>query len=112
MDRDHLNGDSPARQPYTSEATGRYFSVQFTTRSMASYYQFKLWNIPSAGMCILVKEGSKVLKHIKVGDTITMTYYLANAQGLYENLKTRIRHITTNEDGRFRGHLMVGLAII
>ena len=63
-------------------------------------------------MCILVKDGSDVLKHIEVGDTIEMTYYLADTQGVHETLNTQIKHITKNDDGRFEGHFMVGLAIL
>lgn len=63
-------------------------------------------------MCILVKEDSEVLSHINVGDTLNMTYYLADTQGMHENLRTEIKHITKNEDGRFQGHYMVGLSIV
>ena len=63
-------------------------------------------------MCILVKDDSEILNHLNVGDTIEMTYYLTDAQGASETLKTKIRHITENEDGRFRGHFLVGLSII
>ncbi len=112
MDTDHLSGDAPERRSETREAAERYYSVQFTTKSLASFYQFKLWNISTKGMCILVKDGSEVLRHIGVGDTIEMTYYLADTQGMHENLKTQIKHITKNDDGRFQGHFMVGLSII
>ena len=45
------------RRSETRAAAERYYSVQFTTEGLASVYQFKLWNISSKGMCILVKEG-------------------------------------------------------
>lgn len=112
MGTNDLNGDSPERRSETRTEAERYYSVQFTTEGLASFYQFKLWNISANGMCILVKEGSEVLKHIKVGDTIDMTYYLADSQGVHEDMRTQIRHITKNEGGRFRGHFMVGLFIL
>ena len=112
MGTNNLNGDSPERRSETRAEAERFYSVQFTTEGLASFYQFKLWNISSKGICILVKEGSEVLKHIKVGDTIDMTYYLTDSQGAHENLKTQIKHITQNEDGRFQGHFMVGLSIL
>jgi hypothetical protein len=112
MEKDELSEDTPERRSETRAMDDRYYSVQFTTKGLASFYQFKLWNISSKGMCILVKEDSKVLKHLKVGDTIEMTYYLTDSQGAHENMKTQIKHITKNESGRFQGHYMVGLSSI
>jgi len=112
MSTNELHGDSTERRSETRAVDERYYSVQFTTQGLASFYQFKLWNISSKGMCILVKEGSQVLKHLKVGDTIEMTYYLTDSQGAHENMKTQIKHITKNDKGRFQGHYMVGLSIL
>ncbi len=112
MGTNDLHGNSPERRSEKRAEAVRFYSVQFTTAGLPSFYQFKLWNISTKGMCILVKEGSDVLKYIKVGDTIEMTYYLADSRGAHENLKTQIKHITQNEDGRFQGHFMVGLSIL
>ena len=106
------NAGSTERRSELRTAADRYYSVQFTTVGLPSFYQFKLWNISTKGMCILVKEGSEVLKYLKVGDTLEMTYYVTDRQGAHENLKTRIKHITRNNNGRFQGHYMVGLSII
>lgn len=102
----------PDRRSETRTSDPRYYSVQFTTQGLDSFYQFKLWNISPKGMCILVNENSEVLNHLNVGDIIQMTYYLTDSQGAFEKLKTQIKHITKNEDGRFQGHCLIGLAII
>ncbi|RJQ76844.1 MAG: hypothetical protein C4519_14100 [Desulfobacteraceae bacterium] len=102
----------PERRSESRASDSRYYSVQFTKEGLDSFYQFKLWNISPKGMCILVNEASEVLNHLKVGDTLEMTYYLTDAQGAFEKLKTQIKHVTKNEDGRFQGHYLVGLAII
>lgn len=112
MNANEMGGNTPERRSEIRAADERYYSVQFTTQGLASFYQFKLWNISKKGICILVKEGSEVLKHIKVGDTLEMTYYLTDSQGAHENLTTQIKHITKNEEGRFQGHYMVGLSIM
>jgi hypothetical protein len=112
MNQKELRGNTPERRSEIRSKDERYYSVQFTTRDLASFYQFKLWNISSKGLCILVKEDSKVLKHLKVNDTIEMAYYLTDSQGVHEMLKTQIKHITKNDSGRFQGHFMVGLSII
>ena len=112
MDTNELHGDSAERRSEKRAIADRYYSVQVTAEGLASVYQFKLWNISTKGMCILVKEESQVLKHLKVGDTLDMTYYLTDSQGAHEDLKTQIKHITQNKDGRFQGHYMVGLSIL
>lgn len=112
MDTNELSGNTPERRSETRVIDDRYYSVQFTTKGLDAFYQFKLWNVSTKGMCILVKEGSQVLKHLKVDATIEMTYYLTDTQGSHEKLKTQIKHITKNESGRFQGHYMVGLSIL
>ena len=89
-----------------------YYSVEFVPRGLASAYQFKIWNISSKGLCILVKESSRVLKHIKVGDINQMTYYRTDSVLQTETLKTQNKHISRDEAGRFPGHFLVGLAIL
>jgi hypothetical protein len=112
MDKDNLSGDRPERRSETRAMAEPYHSVQFKTEGLPSFYQFKLWNISSKGMCILVKEDSEVLKYLKVNDTLEMTYYPTNNKDTQKNINTRIKHITKNETGRFQGHYMVGLSII
>lgn len=107
-----LSGYSTERRSEIRSEAERFYSVQFTTKGLGSFYQFKLWNLSANGMCILVGEESKVLNHLQQDDIIKMTYYPADAQKGYEALKTKIRHITKNENGRFQGHFLVGLSIL
>ena len=112
MSTNNLHENTPERRSEKRDEAERYYSVQFTAEGLDSLYQFKLWNISTKGMCILVKEDSEVLKHLSVGDIIEMTYYLADGQGASEIMRTQIKHITLNEDGRFQGHYMIGLEIL
>lgn len=91
---------------------GQYSSVEFTTSSSVLIYQFKVWNIAAKGMCILVKETSEAMQHLNVGDILEMKYYPVDRSGPPEMLKTEIRHITKNDEGRFQGHFFVGLLIL
>jgi hypothetical protein len=111
MNTEPKNASQPERRAEERGPSDRYYSVQFTTKSLSSFYQFKIWNISTSGACILVKDGSEVLNHIAVGDQLEMTYYVADSHGSSETLNTKIRHITKNEDGRFKGHHLVGLSI-
>ena len=89
-----------------------YYSVEFTLPGLAPVYQFKLWNLSKKGMCILVKEDSAVVNHLSVGDKLSMKYYLSSAIGATEMLTTEIKHVTKNDQGRFKGHYLVGLSIL
>ena len=90
----------------------KYFRVEFSKSGLTHFYNFKLQDISSKGMCILVKEGSDVLKSLKVGDILGMKYYANEQSGPPNQFKTKIKHITKDEQGRFKGHCLVGLSII
>ena len=90
----------------------RYYSVEFSLSGVEFQYQFKIWNISDQGICVVVKEGSEILNHLKVGDVLEMKYYSTDTQGSTEELRTEIRHITKDEQGRFKGHYLVGLSIL
>jgi hypothetical protein len=90
----------------------RYYSVEFAIQGLEISYQFKIWNVASKSMCVLVKEGSEVLKRLKVGEILNMKFYSADAVSPTDYLETAIRHITKDEQGRFRGHYLVGLEIL
>lgn len=92
--------------------TDQYHCVEFQIYSIGLFYQFKIWDISTKGMCLLVKENSGVLNHIKVDDVIDMKYYPKESSASIEEIKTQIRHITKSEHGRFKGHYLVGLSIL
>jgi len=89
----------------------RFFSVEFSKTGLDAIYQFKIWNISSKGICILVKEDSVLMGHLKVGDVLEMKYYPSDESGPVQQSRTEITHITRDAEGRFKGHFLVGLAI-
>ena len=89
--------------------TGKYSSVEFSTNKEVFTYQFKIRDIASSGIGILVNERSAVLKSLKVGDVLNMKYYPLNLSDQPEYIETEIKHITKDEKGRFKGHYLVGL---
>jgi len=89
----------------------RYSSVEFSLSNSAPDYQFKIWGTSPTGMNILVKEDSMVLEHLKVGDILDMKYNPPDPTEPAEFLKTEIKHITKDEQGRFKGNYMIGLSI-
>ena len=90
----------------------QYYAVEFSIEGLELPYQFRIWNIASKSMCVLVKEGSDILSRLRVGDKLNMKYYAGGAVAEPEYRTTAIRHITKSEDGRFRGHYLVGLEIL
>ncbi|OGP59206.1 MAG: hypothetical protein A2V65_12460 [Deltaproteobacteria bacterium RBG_13_49_15] len=90
----------------------RYYSVQFSFSKKTPTYQFKLRDISENGLCILVKEDSTVLDHVKVGEIIEMKFAPSESPARLKMLRTQIRHITKSNEGRYRGHFLVGLLIL
>lgn len=90
----------------------QYHSAEFIFEGREHHYQFRIWDTASSSMCVLVKENSEVLPLLRVGDAVRVKYYSSDAQNPSEPLKTIIRHVTKNDQGRFKGHYLVGLEIV
>ena len=88
-----------------------YYSVELSTGNFDSVRHFKIWNLSSKGMCLLVKSDSELLEHLKVGEVMDMKYYKSDPRKSSATLKTEIKHITEDSEGRFKGHHLVGLAV-
>jgi hypothetical protein len=92
--------------------TDRYYSVEFSSGGSYTSYQFKLRDVSTQGACILVKEGSQIMSELKVGEIVEMTYYEAGNPNPAYRAKTKICHITREEEGRYMGHCLVGLSVL
>ena len=90
----------------------KYHSVEFQIADLDLLYQFKLWNMSSKGMCLLVRDDSDVLKYLEVGNVLDMKFYTTDFTLPPENLKIQIKHITKDDQGRFKGHYLVGLLVL
>ena len=90
----------------------RYYSVEFQLKETGTLYHFKLRDIASNSLGILVNEDSAVLEYLKVNDTLKMKYYPPDASGSAEFLKTQIIHITKKDGESFKGHFLIGLSIL
>ena len=89
-----------------------YHSVEFSLKELSFHYQFKIWSTESMPMCVLVKEDSDILKLLNVGDKLNVQYYSPGSVYASGSLVTTIRQITRSEQGRFKGHFLVGLEIL
>ncbi len=89
----------------------QYTSVEISNRTIDFSYHFKLWNISSTPLCILVKEDSQIIPQLKEGDTFDMKYYTGDPLSPAEYRKTSIQNINKDSNGRFKGHYLVHLEI-
>ncbi len=90
----------------------KYHSVEFKVSERASLYQFKIWNMSSKGMCLLVRDDSEILNDLQVGSVLNMKYYTTDFSQPPEEFKTQIKHISREPHGKFDGHFLVGLFIL
>jgi hypothetical protein len=96
----------------TRSTVDAYHSVEFLLSGAEYIYQFRIWNLSPQGMCVVVKKDSDLLKHLKVGDVIKLRYHPGDLKNPTVSLRTEIKHITQQEEGRFKGHSLVGLLVL
>jgi hypothetical protein len=90
----------------------KYYSVELSVPGTEFVYQFKIWNLSEQGLCVVVKDDSDLLKHLTVGSVLEMQYYPVDVESPTVRIKTEIKHITKQEEGRFSGHVLVGLLVL
>lgn len=89
-----------------------FYSVEIPLDGLEFLHQFKIWNIDPETLFVVVKEESEILPCLRVGDTIRMKYYIMNPASPPKYLPTKIKHITKEDQGRFKGHVVIGLDIL
>ena len=89
-----------------------YYSAEFSVNGLGTVYQFRLWKTDSTPMCVLVREDSNLLPWLRVGDVFNVKYYATGSEYSPDFLTTEIRDITKDDNGRFKGHYLVGLEIL
>jgi hypothetical protein len=90
----------------------QYYSVEILIPELDVIYQFKIWEIESIFMYILVKEDSGLLQRIQTGYRAKMKYYSTDLSCPYQTINTEIRDISWQDRGRLKGHYLVGLEIL
>jgi hypothetical protein len=90
----------------------QFYSVEIHIPDLAGRYKFKLRDVSTSGMGIIVKDDSLLLGHLKIGNILKMLYSPTSRTAVPELLKTRIEHISKCESGRYKGHHIVGFSIL
>ncbi|MCJ7595117.1 MAG: hypothetical protein MUO52_10150 [Desulfobacterales bacterium] len=94
-----------------AEKAGQFQSVEFFIDGVECPHQFRIWKGEPASMFVLVKQNSEILGHLRVGDVMEMKYYTSDSFCPTRTMETEISHITREDEGRFQGHCLVGLAV-
>ncbi len=112
MERQAACINNPKNHPLSKTARfDRFYSAEVLLNGLNMLYQFKIWKKPSKPMFAIVKENSAILDCLNVGDTFTMKYYSSDSLCPTEDLDTKIKYITLEDQGRFKGHYLIGLEI-
>lgn len=93
------------------ELIKEFYSVEIHLEGNGHVNQFVIYDMSSAGLCLLIHEDSYILKKLKVGHKYKMKYYPVNLLGNVEYIDTQIRHITKSKNLSLSGHYLVGLSL-
>ncbi|MGD9106979.1 MAG: hypothetical protein PVJ87_09100, partial [Desulfobacterales bacterium] len=110
MNRDPAASNLAETKDESRTILDKYYSVQFTLSRMDPAYLFKLRDISSNGLCILVKQDSTVFRQLNEGDILDMEYNPTESSEPTKLLKTQIT--SKNCYDRFNGHSLVELKIM
>ena len=78
----------------------------------APIYQFRVDHVSSDGAGILIKEDSKFLSMIKLGQIVVADFISPEGTEPAGKYKAEIRHITKPSEGKHKGHYLVGVSIL
>ena len=112
MDEETSSVSAGERRKESRTDAKEFYSVEIFIPTVMRRYQFKLRDISEKGLGIVVKEDSLILDHLEIGEILPMLYHPLKGPVSSEKLNTRIQHITRCENGRYRGHFIVGLQIL
>jgi hypothetical protein len=90
----------------------QYCSAEFLIDGLELPYQFRIQEISAPCLYVLVKENSDIVSRLKVGETLNVKYYSPSSSPGKGYQKTAVRQITKNDQGRLKGHYLVGLEIL
>jgi hypothetical protein len=75
-------------------------------------YQLKVRDLSAKGAGIVSRADSNFLKMIRIGQELDVTLIsFADATGPSGYYRSRIEHISELKEGRFKGHIVIGISI-
>ncbi|MBN1849240.1 MAG: hypothetical protein JW932_11720 [Deltaproteobacteria bacterium] len=106
-----ISSKSFESMPDARAQTPQFHSIEFSIDGLEFAYQFKLWNIDSEAMNIIIKEDSALINKIRTGNRFISKYYSDDMSCPVMQMDTEISRITKADGGKFKGHYIVGLSV-
>ena len=103
--------DASGNNPGMKSFLERYCSVEFSIRNLDFSYQFKIWDVDSNSIHIVIKDDSDILNWLKVGSRLESKFYSNENSTSVNELETEISNIMKADEGRFKGHYLVKLSV-
>jgi hypothetical protein len=76
-------------------------------------YQLKVRDLSAKGAGIVARADSQFLNMIQIGQELEVTLIsFAEATDPPDQYRSRIEHVSLLKEGRFRGHMVVGISIL
>jgi hypothetical protein len=105
-------GQLPDRrlEPRVTKLSNHRVEFKFTG---VPVYQLIVRDLSANGAGIVVRTDSKILNMIRIGQELDVKLIsFAGATGPSGHYRSRIEHISDLKEGRFRGHMVVGISIL
>jgi len=74
--------------------------------------RLKVWHKSTTYLCLLVEENPSTLIELTEGETLILNYHGCDSSLPSERLRTTVRRIKRNEEGKLKGHYLVDLRIL
>ena len=95
------------REPRATELPNQRAEFKLT---YVPVYQLKVRDLSINGAGIVVRADSNVVKMIQVGQELDVKMIPAKGSPGYQ--RSRVAHVTELKEGRYRGHMVVGLSFL
>jgi len=106
------NGQSPERRyrPRSMELSNPMAEIKL---SGSPIYMLKVRDLSDKGVGVIVKSDSSLLKMIEIGQELNVRLILPrHYTGPSGNFRARVEHVSEIQEGRFKGHMIVGLSLL
>jgi hypothetical protein len=105
------SGYSKENQSHLKAVENSFYNAEVRLDGFYLVYQFKLRNVDGIGPCFLVKKESVLMKRLKVGLGLELKCWSAEKAYFAKYLKAKVKNISKQDNGPFKGHYLVGIAI-
>ena len=90
----------------------QYQSVEFSVDGVhVPGHRSRIWHIHPHSNVILIRKDSNIVPHLRVGARLKTKYYFPGKAYPDGARETTIKEISREEQGRFKGHLLVDLEL-